>query len=44
MLGQFLVGAIDARLIAAGGGDAGLQIVADDRLRHAADRAQGIDV
>ena len=44
VLGQLLVGAIDAGLIAAGRGDAGLEVVAHDRLRHAADRGQGVDV
>src|SRR6266550_9066776 len=31
-------------LIAADCGDAGLEVVADDRLRHAADHVQGVDV
>ena len=44
MLGQLLVGAVDSRLIAAGHGDAGLEVVADHRLRHAADHVQGVDV
>ena len=42
--GEILVGAIDPRLVAAGGGDAGFQVVADDQRRHAAEKAEGVDV
>ena len=44
MFGQLLVGAIDPGFIAAGRGDAGLEVVADHRLWHAADHAEGVDV
>ena len=44
MRGEILIGAIDPGLVARGLGDAGLQVVADDRLRHAADEAEGVDV
>ena len=44
VLGQFLIGAIDAGLVAARDGDAGLQVVAHDPLRHAADIGQCIDM
>lgn len=44
VFGQLLVGAIDPGFIAAGRGDAGLEVVADHRLWHAADHAEGVDV
>jgi hypothetical protein len=44
VLGQLLVRAVDPGLIAANRCDAGLEVVADHRLRHAADRAEGVDV
>ena len=44
VLGQLLVGAVDPGLIAANRCDAGLEVVADHRLRHAADHVQGVDV
>ena len=44
MGGEVLVGAVDARLVAAGGRDPGLEIVADDRLRHAAEEGKRVDV
>ena len=44
VLREILIGAIDAGLVARRLGDPGLQIVADNRLRHAADRGQGVDM
>ena len=44
MGGEVRVGAIDAGLVARGPGDAGLQIVADHRLRHAVDGGEHIDM
>ena len=40
MVGQILVGPVDAGLVARRLGDAGLQIVGHHRLRHAADRIE----
>jgi hypothetical protein len=42
MGGELLVGAIDTGLVARGLGDAGLEVVADRRLRHAADGGECI--
>src|SRR5713101_530356 len=39
VLGKLLVGAVDTGFIAARCSDAGLEVVADDRLRH-----EGVDV
>ena len=44
VLGELLVCPVDARLVAARGGDSGLQVVAHDRLRNAADGPQCIDM
>ena len=44
VVGQILIGAIDAGLVARRLGDAGLEIVADHRLRHAANRGERIDM
>jgi hypothetical protein len=38
------VGAVDRRFVEAGLGDPGLEVVADDLPRHAADGAQGVDM
>ena len=42
--GEILVGAVDAGLVAARGGDASLEVVADDGVRDAADRRESVDV
>ncbi len=44
MGGEILVAAVDPRLVAAGGGDAGFQVVADDQRRHAFEKAEGAGV
>jgi hypothetical protein len=44
MLGQFLIGAVDPRFVAAGGRDPGLQVVANHRLGYAADVGEGVGV
>ena len=41
---HLLVGTVDPGLVAAGGGDARTQIVADQELRHAAEERQRIDL
>ena len=41
MPGHVLIGPADARLVAARGGDARLEIVADDLSRHAAEAGKG---
>ncbi len=41
---HLLVGAVDPGLIAAGGGDAGLEVVADQLPRGTAEEAEGVDV
>ena len=42
--GEILVGAVDAGLVAARRGDAGLQVVAHHGAGHAADGGEGVDV
>jgi hypothetical protein len=42
--GEVLAGAVEAGLVAAGGGDPGLEIVADDQLGHAAEEGERVDV
>ena len=44
MRGEILVGPVDAGLVAAGGGDPSLEIVADDQLRYTADEGERVDV
>jgi hypothetical protein len=44
VIGQLLIGAIDARLIARRPRDAGLEIVRHQRPRHPADRRKGMDM
>ena len=44
MGGEILIGPVDSRLIAAGGRDPGLEVVADDRLRHPAEELKRVDV
>jgi len=44
MLGQFLIGAVDARFVAAGRRDPSLQVVANHRLGDAADVGEGVGV
>ena len=44
MGGEVLVGAVYARLVSAGGGDPGLEVVADDCLRHPTEERQRVDV
>jgi hypothetical protein len=41
---HLLVAAVDSRLVAASGGDAGLEVVADQLPRGAAEEAEGVDV
>jgi hypothetical protein len=41
VFGELLVARINARFVAAGVGDAGLQIVRHDALRHATEKCQG---
>jgi hypothetical protein len=42
VVGQILIGAVDARLVTRGLGDAGLEVVAHRRLRHAAAYMLGV--
>ena len=42
VVGEILIGAVDARLVARRLGDAGLEVVAHNRLRHAADRGERV--
>ena len=44
MGGELLISPIDARLVARRLGDTGLEVVADDRLRHTADRGERVDM
>src|SRR3979490_718138 len=44
MGGKVLIGAVDAGLVTRGLGDAGLEVVADHRLRHAANGSKRADV
>jgi hypothetical protein len=42
VVGQILIAAVDARLITRRLGDAGLEVVGHDRLRHPTDRRQPV--
>jgi len=42
--GHLFVGSVDHRIIAAGGGDAGLEVVGDEQLRAAPELLQHVDV